>query len=72
MAQSQTETYLKMRQLRERYSCSHMFIERRLVNDPTFPRPIYLGPHRAWKLTELEKWEAAQATRDKAQKPRAA
>jgi predicted DNA-binding transcriptional regulator AlpA len=45
-----------------------MFIERRLANDPTFPRPIYFGRIRFWQLSALERWEAAQPVR----KPKAA
>jgi predicted DNA-binding transcriptional regulator AlpA len=56
-----SDLYLKTKQLRERYGgCSHMFIERRLKNDPSFPRPVYMGRMRFWKLSELESWEAAQ------------
>jgi predicted DNA-binding transcriptional regulator AlpA len=56
------DLFLKTKQVRERYGgCSHMFIERRLANDPTFPRPIYFGRMRFWKLSELEMWEKAQA-----------
>jgi len=59
------EVYLKTRQVQARYGgCSHMFIERRLANDPTFPRPVFFGRHRFWKLSELEKWEAAQVERN--------
>jgi predicted DNA-binding transcriptional regulator AlpA len=63
MAKSQLhDLYLRTRQVQARYGgCSHMFIERRLANDPTFPRPVYFGRMRFWKLSELEKWEAAQA-----------
>jgi predicted DNA-binding transcriptional regulator AlpA len=67
MAQSQPDVYLKTRQVQQRFGgCSHMWIERRLANDPTFPRPIYFGRLRHWKLSELERWEAAQARKGRA------
>jgi predicted DNA-binding transcriptional regulator AlpA len=69
MAQSQPDVYLKTRQVQARYGgASHMWVERRLGNDPTFPRPVFFGRMRFWKLSELERWEAAQAAR----KPKAA
>jgi predicted DNA-binding transcriptional regulator AlpA len=58
-----SEVYLRTKQVRARYgSVSHMWVERRLQADPSFPRPIYFGRLRFWKLSELEKWEAAKAT----------
>lgn len=62
MAACQAEdVFLKTRQVQHRYGdCSHMFIERRLQKDATFPRPVKLGRFRFWKLSELERWEAAQ------------
>jgi predicted DNA-binding transcriptional regulator AlpA len=55
-----SEVYLRTKQLRARYGCSHMWIERRLANDPTFPRPRYFGRLRHYPLSELEAWEQAQ------------
>lgn len=67
-----SDIYLKTRQVQQRYgNCSHMFIERRLQNDPTFRRPLYFGRMRFWKLSELERWEAAQAARTGEQELRA-
>jgi predicted DNA-binding transcriptional regulator AlpA len=58
------DVYLKTRQVQLRYGgCSHMFIERRLANDPAFPRPVFMGRLRFWKLSELQKWEASQVDR---------
>ena len=53
-------------QLRKRYGGrSHMWIERRLLSDPTFPRPAYFGRFRFWALDQIEVWErAAIAARD--------
>jgi predicted DNA-binding transcriptional regulator AlpA len=57
-----SEVYLRTKQLRIRYgSVSHMWVERRLQDDPSFPRPVKMGRLRFWKLSELEAWEAAQA-----------
>ena len=36
---------------------SHMFVERLLKNDPTFPRPFKIGRTRFWKLSEIEDYE---------------
>jgi predicted DNA-binding transcriptional regulator AlpA len=56
------EVFLRTKQVRARYgNCSEMWITRRLAKDASFPRPVYLGRWRHWKLSELEKWEAAQA-----------
>ena len=64
MSAAHSDVFLKTKQLRERYGrCSHMFIERRLANDPTFPRPVFFGRIRFWKLSELEMWEKARAAR---------
>ncbi|MFC7396533.1 helix-turn-helix transcriptional regulator [Chelatococcus sp. GCM10030263] len=53
--------YLSVRSLRARYAgVSHMWVVRRLKNDPTFPRPAYFGRQRFWKLAEIEAWERAQ------------
>jgi predicted DNA-binding transcriptional regulator AlpA len=60
MAQGHHELFLKMRQFRERWSCSHMFVEDQLHRDPSFPKPIYLGRDRAWRLSEIERWEDAR------------
>jgi predicted DNA-binding transcriptional regulator AlpA len=51
--------YLTTRQLRERWGgVSHMFIERRLLQDPNFPRPLKLGRRiRFYDLGDIERWE---------------
>lgn len=38
-----------------------MWIERRLKDDPTFPKPVYLGRLRYWKISDLETWEREKA-----------
>jgi len=37
-----------------------MLVVARLRDDPTFPRPIYFGRRRRWRLAEIEKYERAQ------------
>jgi hypothetical protein len=55
--------YVSSKQLRTRYGGrSHMWIERLLKADPDFPKPIYIGRLRFWKLPELETWERTKAT----------
>ena len=55
---------LRAIQVRERYgNASDMWVHRKLKHDPTFPRPIYLGPTRYWRLSDLLAWERAQAER---------
>lgn len=67
---SGTETFLTAIQTRARYGgVSHMWLVARLANDPTFPRPTYLGRLRFWKLSELELWEKLQAARPKKRPP---
>ena len=57
-----SEVFLRTKQLRARYgNVSHMWVERRLAADSSFPKPIKMGRLRFWKLSELEAWEAAHA-----------
>jgi hypothetical protein len=45
--------------LRQRLgNCSHMQPERLMKRDPTFPKPLYIGARRYWRLGELRAWEA--------------
>jgi hypothetical protein len=37
-----------------------MFLVRRLVVDPTFPKPLYIAGKRYWEVEALEDWIAAQ------------
>jgi hypothetical protein len=59
-----SEKYLRTAQLRERYSCSMMWIERRLRSDPSFPRPRFFGRLRHFALSELEAWEKTQPRKE--------
>lgn len=46
-------------QVRQRYGGrSHMWIERRLADPESgFPRPVYIGKRRYWRLADLVAWE---------------
>jgi hypothetical protein len=41
---------------------SHMWIERRLEDGSGFPKPVYIGRLRFWRLADLEKWEHSLAS----------
>jgi predicted DNA-binding transcriptional regulator AlpA len=58
--------YISTRQLRYRYGgVSHMWIERRLADDPEFPKPVYFGGRRFWRLTAVEVWERTTAAKSR-------
>ena len=64
MAFQANQEYLSSNQLRARYGGrSHMWVERRLKYDKGFPRPVYFGRLRFWKLSDIEAWERQQATK---------
>jgi predicted DNA-binding transcriptional regulator AlpA len=44
---------------------SDMWLWRRLCNDPTFPRPVYIGGRRFWKEAEVISWLDAQPGADR-------
>ena len=58
--------FIGIRAVRQRYGGrSHMWIERKLANDPTFPKPHTFGGRlRLWAVDELEKWERECAARE--------
>ena len=64
---SSDQKFLHKSQLRERWGCSHMFIERRIKTDSTFPKPYRFadGPSawRYWRLDEIEVWERSKVAR---------
>lgn len=60
--QQPSKRYLNANQLRQRYgNVSHMWIERRLADDPTFPRFQKFGRLRFWDEKDLERWERSAA-----------
>jgi len=62
MPTSNPELLIPTSDVRARYGGrSHMWIERRLKDDPGFPRPIYIAKRRYWHLAELVAWERAKA-----------
>ncbi len=65
MRDPEQATFVKMADLRVRYGgVSHMWVERRLKSDATFPRPALLvGKRRFWRLNDLEAWERSAAAR---------
>lgn len=65
MSEPAKEVFITAPQLYERWACSHMLIVARLRDDPDFPKPIYFGRHRRWKLSEIESYERVLATRPK-------
>jgi hypothetical protein len=44
--------------LRRRYGVSHMWPERQLERDDSFPKPFYVAGRRFWRVDELIAWEA--------------
>jgi hypothetical protein len=51
----------------ERWDCSHMFIERKLREDPTFPPCTRLGDGpkaaRRWEIEDIEEYERSRVTK---------
>jgi hypothetical protein len=39
-----------------------MWIARRLKDGSGFPKPVYIGKLRFWRLADLEAWERTLAT----------
>ena len=59
------DTLLPTARVRARYGeVSHMWIVRRLADDPKFPRPLYIAKRRFWRLGDLVNWERELATRE--------
>ena len=65
---SKSKKWKTTRQVQERYGdCSHMWIERRLKDDPDFPRPVKFTRLRMWAEDELDVYDricAARGRRD--------
>jgi hypothetical protein len=52
--------FIGIRQLQERWGgISHMTVERRLRDDPSFPKPRFFGRLRFWKIADVEAYERA-------------
>lgn len=61
MSKKSADTLLLIEAVRNLFGgVSDMWIYRRLNDDSGFPRPIYLGRRRCWRMSELEAWIAAQ------------
>jgi hypothetical protein len=58
---SENDEYAPSRYVQRRYKVSHMWIERRLKDDPTFPRPIYIAKRRYFHVPALLAWERSKA-----------
>jgi predicted DNA-binding transcriptional regulator AlpA len=62
-----TAIYISAPQVCDRYGgVSHMWLERMLKRDPTFPRPSKFGRLRFFKIDELIAWERAAAAKSRA------
>lgn len=56
------EQFLPARQVWERYGITSMTLHRWLADTRMgFPRPVYLGRLRYWRLGDLEAWEHGRA-----------
>ena len=64
IGEADEDVYLPAASVRARYSVSFMSIHRWL-RDPelNFPKPIYIGRYRYWRLTDLIAWERARAAK---------
>lgn len=61
-AADSNERYLPARQVWERYGVADMTLYRwTKAPEMNFPKPIYIGRLRYWRLSELEAWERAAA-----------
>lgn len=58
---SSTTGFLPARKVLDRYGVSDMTIWRWLRDEKmNFPKPVYLGRFRYWRISEIEAWEIAQ------------
>ena len=60
------ETFLRAAHVQTRYGVSDMWLHRRLNDGSGFPKPVYFGKHRFWKVSELVAWERACARKSAA------
>jgi hypothetical protein len=60
----QSDTLVRTADVRKRYGgVSHMWVERRLSDDASFPKPLYIAKRRFWRLGDLVAWERGLAAR---------
>jgi len=61
---AQNRKYITRKQLQERWSCSHMFIERQVKINPNFPKYSRLGDgplaQRQWLIEDIEVYERSR------------
>jgi predicted DNA-binding transcriptional regulator AlpA len=58
------DRFLPARAVWERYNVSDETLRRWLLNEQKgFPKPIYFGRFRQWRLSDLERWEREQAAK---------
>jgi hypothetical protein len=48
---------------------SDMYIVRRLADDPTFPKPLYICRRRYWTRGAISAWKALKAANQDAERP---
>lgn len=65
-------SFITAPQLFERWQCSHMMIVARLRDDEQFPKPVYFGRRRRWRVNEIEKYEKLLAARPRPKKVKTA
>jgi hypothetical protein len=66
------DVLLRAPAVRKRYgNASDMWLHRRLHDDSGFPKPIFIGPVRYWRLSNLLVWEKQQAEQVPVPQPRA-
>lgn len=54
--------FLPARRVWERYGVTDMTIDRWVKNpDLAFPKPVYIGRYRYWRISDLEAWERSRA-----------
>jgi predicted DNA-binding transcriptional regulator AlpA len=57
------DAYLPAARVRQRYGVSAMSIYRWLLDAKLrFPKPIYIGRYRYWRLSDLVAWEINRAS----------
>ncbi len=64
MIDNSRDGYLNSTKVRDRYGeVSDMWLNRRLRDDPEFPKPLIIQSRRYWLLADLIKWERICAAR---------